>query len=1325
MTRTRGAVIARKSALSSKSANLTLLWVFRASSFIVGKGQTKGQMSDHSPSQGELFQESLIGFTVTGHRDPQGPRGTLNLDHTETEDFVRYLLEGSGAENDVDFAALRRDLEFSTPSISRVLDLQSYNTSTSTPSEASKTPQPQRPLIQPLLSHDLRDGNHRRPSSEAGSSNGNRSERQRQRPWPERETIHHEDSTTDRRERKSPRDQSETRPTNGNKLETQQRRAWPEREDIRHEHNPTERGDRKSPRDHSETRPREDDAAISSNERTRSAPLNFDSLRSVTSSNYTEGTRATYPTRRQPAEAGLPKESTRKADRAEGGDPPSRRSGAGSHQQSRANSPVAAHSGQTHQYSHDRRGPSPAPGSSDQSAKLRNISDKLTGQGFQPLHPSLLYSAVAENASIGSLTDRQCDALNSTLSSILTEYARRGDTIQSLVANLAEVERERNEWRDKAERASVLRERDMGHDSKTIEELQKTIKASVVQNSTLTSELVSAREECSKLRNRNDDLQRRLREQEDASERLKMEIADMVQKAEQKRLRTERSFATITNQFHRSPNKSGIDRLTLDVIEAYERRLAKAQTDVERLRTDLKHASRQSSRQHSRHPSGPTDEESARQHSGPSTPKLQRHGKDDDGDDAPFEAELDVDPSRQGRSAIEISLESEKLEQLQRAMGQQINGLQARLEAMTQALRESQKEADLLKLQLLATKKGDWSEQSRRDRANGVKTRDLIRMDKKAFKLKLFKIDNLSHVECQEMLKDVCIKLDVEDIDKLGRAVDAAEQLKRQVPQIENFVQGVYEVVWNESPQVHGDTTTTILTNSKILQRLSDTIRVIGEWAESLRELDTLQKFRRGIHDLVGVRVGPDSGDRCVDEIRRLRSSAQKHQMLSSQAMASDSSRQALNHFRDLFELGPNADVQGKMNDLYVFSAEVQSGLTRLRDVLGLEKNIQPGRVLIHAAEAVLSLSELSDAMRKSIRRSSLDQLRRPASPRVTQPDERAQDDDYREYLNTSLDRISVDDIRTQSSLRNHHPTSTSQDVQRREPDWAARSTSQNRSDFRGRASTPGSQRGPSDKQQQPPSRSQSYRYPSSGLTGIELLSGVIQNFEDEDVSNVLNASVDQTMDPTLGDRDMNHSDFSRIDSRHVVPQPTAPSSQQDEFAGSTMTASTILTQHTTGQTGSRTIDQFQEAQVRTFRPSVRGEGVESSSQQYSHRSTFSRRDGGGSSVERGTNQSVPPTHRPLNNYQNRPSSQSPQRNSRQGSPTSQGGTRSKQQLPPSLPSVGNGEPMMFIDPDELFGGRGSETVLMEGGTVEGVNLSFGDMDVDARLDDGEPFGDL
>jgi hypothetical protein len=53
-----------------------------------------------------------------------------------------------------------------------------------------------------------------------------------------------------------------------------------------------------------------------------------------------------------------------------------------------------------------------------------------------------------------------------------------------------------------------------------------------------------------------------------------------------------------------------------------------------------------------------------------------------------------------------------------------------------------------------------------------------------------------------------------------------------------------------------------------------------------------------------------------------------------------------------LFEISTPTAVLPKMNDLYVFWAEVNEGLVGLRKVLNLEASAQPGRVLIHALDA-------------------------------------------------------------------------------------------------------------------------------------------------------------------------------------------------------------------------------------------------------------------------------------------------------------------------------------------------------------------------------------
>lgn len=71
-----------------------------------------------------------------------------------------------------------------------------------------------------------------------------------------------------------------------------------------------------------------------------------------------------------------------------------------------------------------------------------------------------------------------------------------------------------------------------------------------------------------------------------------------------------------------------------------------------------------------------------------------------------------------------------------------------------------------------------------------------------------------------------------------------------------------------------------------------------------------------------------------------------------------DAAQQAVHHFRDLFEIRSSAAVIPKMNDLFVFWAEVTAGLGRLKEALSLDDAAQPGRILVHAADALESMDK-------------------------------------------------------------------------------------------------------------------------------------------------------------------------------------------------------------------------------------------------------------------------------------------------------------------------------------------------------------------------------
>ncbi|KND02064.1 uncharacterized protein SPPG_02567 [Spizellomyces punctatus DAOM BR117] len=939
-------------------------------------------MSLRRPSSN--FQESVLTASVTSRVTSPGHSraATSAIDHTDTEDFVRYLLEGSGAEKNVDFAALRRDLEISTPSISKVLDLQSYNTTDSSPSSNTSR-------IPHVGSREQADGRF-----ELGAS-----EEELPRTFPSdtefRKTAREHERIPSSYEQRRPADVAPSY------LGTSGRRSPPTAA-----LNPPFRND---PAPHAV----ENEPDITG---TRSAPLHTNSLRSATltadlNTNSRAFSNVLTDSTVKPIR-GLERQSSHDIQDSRGGpvsDGPSNRFTSASGDVFRSRLPSVTEELGTFRPTDpliSTRSRSMHGLAEYQSAALQDLSAQLTSAGFPPLHPALLYSNVGDPGTPGVLSERQVEALKSTFSSLITEYVRRGEMVQNLVNKVAQVEKQGEIWHEKAKEAEAQRQRAGGNDMRTIDELQKTIKASVTQNATLTAELATARAECADLRKRYESLKKHMKEEEDRVERIKMEMAHMVEKAEKTRQRNERTFMTITGQYHRNPNKSGLDRLTLEVIEVYEDKLSKARQEVETLRVKLVEMSQQT-----RSRSSPQEEANGK-FEPMSSFRASKNGHSSRAVSARDGIDLEAELAARGKGALELTLEEERAEQLQRAMGQQINGLQARLEAMTQALRESQKEADLLKLQLLASKKADWMEQTKRERANGLKTRDLIRMDKKAYKLRLFKIDNLSLEECQELLKDVCVKFDINDIDRLSTALETVETVIRLVPQMEKFIQGVDGAVWAHKSRFLGDNENEgdVQLGPRLYHRLPETLEVVESWAKSIGDIEVLRDFRRRVHDIMRTRQTASSDENCLEAIRRMQSGQQQRQRVpSAGAPVNDAAYLAVNHFRDLFELRPTEDVQAKMNDLYVFYAEVQAGLGRLRDTLGLDHSIQPGRVLVHAADAVHSLAELSEAMRKSIRRTSLEKLRRPLTPPAQNVRERRDDNGqvthFRERSTSPVDR--------------------------------------------------------------------------------------------------------------------------------------------------------------------------------------------------------------------------------------------------------------------------------------------------------------------------------
>ncbi|KAJ3088931.1 hypothetical protein HK102_007622, partial [Quaeritorhiza haematococci] len=343
--------------------------------------------------------------------------------------------------------------------------------------------------------------------------------------------------------------------------------------------------------------------------------------------------------------------------------------------------------------------------------------------------------------------------------------------------------------------------------------------------------------------------------------------------------------------------------------------------------------------------------------------------------------------------------------------------------ADAQALAEEEKEEnELLKLRLLENRRvGDVEdgEEVGGGKESRLSTRDLIRRHKKAWRMKTVMVDGMSVKEIRDTLQLVCIKLRVNSVEQLTGALEDLEKVLILLPQMQQFIRDVDHVLW---PLKAGEKTIEVATIPLVKssnktgdgrkrgngrekrgateeedeaeqtrkyrpcpEKLAKTIDKLKDWEYELGRMDGLMDFRRRVHDALGISTAnPASDVICVEEIRKMVVQVQVlvDDVVNSAANAKNSNdklangeegssrnkeaeeavaamTKAINHFRHLFEVRSEGDVLPKMNEIYVFWAEVQAGLARLREALGVPGTLQPGRVLVRAAECVEELYDL------------------------------------------------------------------------------------------------------------------------------------------------------------------------------------------------------------------------------------------------------------------------------------------------------------------------------------------------------------------------------
>ncbi|TPX40861.1 hypothetical protein SeMB42_g03832 [Synchytrium endobioticum] len=563
--------------------------------------------------------------------------------------------------------------------------------------------------------------------------------------------------------------------------------------------------------------------------------------------------------------------------------------------------------------------PSSAPSSRasqvPQPNSLAPASKALLDIGLPPLHPCLLYAPTIQYPSSSPLSEKQQDAIKEIINGLLGDFERKDQVVQKLLTRLNDAEVMSQKWEDRAWFTEQKRMEDMGTDTDFIEALKGQVRRKSDETTKFAIELASARSELEELRGEAITWKRRLTNAQDDNGSLRLEIESMKEQAEKTRQRNERTFAAITSQYRRDPMKSGLDRLTLDVIDVYERKLLALQEENAALRAS---------------PSRRVPEETEQ--------RL---------------ADISNEISRKGHSTPALDTQvanDEAFLRLETAMSEQITELKAQLAQARGALTDARRDNDILRLKMLSMKNFSASVQmdSEIDSPKSS-TRALIKRHKQAWKLKLYKIDAMAIDECRDLLKDVCVKLNINNVDRLLAAIGTINRVMRLVPQMQKFIENVDELVWRAQEKVN--------CHSTHPRKLTDTLAHLERWGTAIGDIDVLRDFRKRVLSHLHISESPQSTMQTIELLQRMSNAGGRH-------ADEPSSEQLIKHFRDLFEVDVQQDVFTRINELYVFTAEVTKGLRNLAEALRAPSTLSPGSLLGRAVEAVHSLIELSQSIR-------------------------------------------------------------------------------------------------------------------------------------------------------------------------------------------------------------------------------------------------------------------------------------------------------------------------------------------------------------------------
>lgn len=279
----------------------------------------------------------------------------------------------------------------------------------------------------------------------------------------------------------------------------------------------------------------------------------------------------------------------------------------------------------------------------------------------------------------------------------------------------------------------------------------------------------------------------------------------------------------------------------------------------------------------------------------------------------------------------------------QTALAEELAYHRAELARVHAALRDAEEEKEILKLKLLSHKSGA---EALRDRSlnRQVKTNSLINQDKEySAQSKLKQLDSISGHEARSIVREICVRLKIRDINRLVDALQDIAVAVNLIPQMQEFIQTVDSITWAPPPKLDEfalPRPQPAIHNAP-LRPLHETVARLKQFRQIVdREQRAWSSFKKAAAHLMDIEVEESTDAAIQTLLMRIRD------IVDNKAAAEN--LQTIDYIRALFHVQPNEDVKLKMQQVNQLLNELSAwqkkyaGLLEAHNVLSKSASKRP-----------------------------------------------------------------------------------------------------------------------------------------------------------------------------------------------------------------------------------------------------------------------------------------------------------------------------------------------------------------------------------------------